>query len=140
MATKICNCPPEIKSKCPCKECSSCSAKLFDGFTRCSMIMASAGTGKTYSLAMRYLQLLLFGVTPQEILAVTFTRKASGGQLHILVAMILFLLPIYSVNARQQIRTQQICHFCIQRTAFDNIVIFPFFQFIDYFRHLEKSG
>ena len=78
MATKICNCPPEIKSKCPCKECSACSAKLFDGFTRCSMIMASAGTGKTYSLAMRYLQLLLFGVTPQEILAVTFTRKASG--------------------------------------------------------------
>ena len=42
------------------------------------MIMASAGTGKTYNLAMRYLQLLSFGINPSEILAVTFTKKAAG--------------------------------------------------------------
>ena len=43
------------------------------------VISASAGTGKTYQLARRYLQLLLLsGESPQNILATTFTRKAAG--------------------------------------------------------------
>ena len=37
-------------------------------------IMASAGTGKTYSLAMRYITLLKLGVEPEEIVAMTFTN------------------------------------------------------------------
>lgn len=41
-------------------------------------IMASAGTGKTYSLAMRYITLLKLGVEPEEIVAMTFTNKAAG--------------------------------------------------------------
>ncbi len=41
-------------------------------------IMASAGTGKTFSLAMRYLSLLKLGVEPDEIVAMTFTNKAAG--------------------------------------------------------------
>lgn len=41
-------------------------------------IMASAGTGKTFSLAMRYITLLRAGVTPGRILACTFTKKAAG--------------------------------------------------------------
>ena len=41
-------------------------------------IMASAGTGKTYSLAMRYITLLKLGVKPEEIVAMTFTNKAAG--------------------------------------------------------------
>ncbi len=40
--------------------------------------MASAGTGKTFQLAMRFIQLLRFGADPSEILAVTFTKKAAG--------------------------------------------------------------
>ena len=41
-------------------------------------IMASAGTGKTFRLAMRYLTLLKLGVEPDEIVAMTFTNKAAG--------------------------------------------------------------
>ena len=73
----ICDCPAQIKEHCRCQKCSG-KDKLFDCFHRYSTIMASAGTGKTYNLAMRYLQLLSFGISPEEILAVTFTRKAAG--------------------------------------------------------------
>ena len=41
-------------------------------------IMASAGTGKTWNLAARYLDLVLAGVDPGTILATTFTRAAAA--------------------------------------------------------------
>jgi ATP-dependent helicase/nuclease subunit A len=43
-----------------------------------TLIRASAGTGKTFQLSNRYLGLVVAGVTPDEILATTFTRKAAG--------------------------------------------------------------
>jgi len=43
-----------------------------------SMILASAGTGKTFELSNRYIRLLLDGAHPKSILATTFTRKAAG--------------------------------------------------------------
>lgn len=42
------------------------------------LILASAGTGKTYQLSGHFLRLLLAGVEPERILATTFTRKAAG--------------------------------------------------------------
>jgi ATP-dependent exoDNAse (exonuclease V) beta subunit len=42
------------------------------------MIRASAGTGKTFQLSNRYLQLILTGHVAERILATTFTRKAAG--------------------------------------------------------------
>ena len=42
------------------------------------VIRASAGTGKTYQLAVRFIGLLAAGAQPEEILATTFTRKAAG--------------------------------------------------------------
>ncbi len=42
------------------------------------LIHASAGTGKTYQLSGRFLELLFAGVEPRSILATTFTRKAAG--------------------------------------------------------------
>jgi ATP-dependent exoDNAse (exonuclease V) beta subunit len=41
-------------------------------------ILASAGSGKTYQLASRYLRLLWLGAEPSSILATTFTRAAAG--------------------------------------------------------------
>ena len=42
-----------------------------------SVISASAGTGKTWLLIARLLRLLLSGVAPESILAITFTNKAA---------------------------------------------------------------
>ncbi len=42
------------------------------------MILASAGSGKTYQLTLRFIQLLVAGAEPGEIAALTFTRKAAG--------------------------------------------------------------
>ena len=47
-------------------------------FTPHRLIRASAGAGKTYQLATRYLSLLRLGAQPASILATTFTRKAAG--------------------------------------------------------------
>ena len=42
------------------------------------MILASAGSGKTYALTNRYIALLAAGAAPERIVALTFTRKAAG--------------------------------------------------------------
>ncbi|MBI1337471.1 MAG: AAA family ATPase [Phycisphaera sp.] len=42
------------------------------------LILASAGSGKTYQLVRRYDALLQRGADPSRILATTFTRKAAG--------------------------------------------------------------
>ena len=42
------------------------------------VVLASAGTGKTFRIASRIIGLLLQGEPPDQILASTFTRKAAG--------------------------------------------------------------
>lgn len=42
------------------------------------IITASAGSGKTWSLVVRYLRLLALGAEPGSIIALTFSRKAAG--------------------------------------------------------------
>ena len=42
------------------------------------LVLASAGTGKTYRLTVEYLDRLLNGARPETLLATTFTRKAAG--------------------------------------------------------------
>ena len=62
------------------------------------LIRASAGTGKTYQLATRYLRLLHAGETPEHILATTFTRKAAGE----ILGRVLGWLARSAVDARQR--------------------------------------
>ena len=45
---------------------------------RHEMILASAGSGKTYALTNRFVRLLAHGAAPERIVALTFTRKAAG--------------------------------------------------------------
>jgi len=45
---------------------------------RHTLLLASAGTGKTFRLTSHFLGLLFRGVPPARILATTFTRKAAG--------------------------------------------------------------
>ncbi len=42
------------------------------------MILASAGSGKTFQLGNRVIGLVAAGIRPEEIVALTFTRKAAG--------------------------------------------------------------
>ncbi len=42
------------------------------------LILASAGSGKTFQLANRVIGLVAGGVAPEKIVALTFTRKAAG--------------------------------------------------------------
>ncbi len=44
---------------------------------RLEALKASAGSGKTYSLTVRYLSLLFLGANPANIVALTFTKKAA---------------------------------------------------------------
>jgi ATP-dependent exoDNAse (exonuclease V) beta subunit len=41
-------------------------------------ISASAGSGKTFQLAHRYIRLMALGVPPERMIALTFSRKAAG--------------------------------------------------------------
>lgn len=55
------------------------STQMFtDGRLPPMLVRASAGTGKTYRLTARLLQILFQGAAPETILATTFTRKAAG--------------------------------------------------------------
>src|SRR6478735_11671306 len=45
---------------------------------RSCVVEACAGAGKTWMLVSRILRALLAGAKPQEIVAITFTRKAAG--------------------------------------------------------------
>ncbi|MBE6376203.1 MAG: hypothetical protein E7043_03265 [Lentisphaerae bacterium] len=76
--TRCCDCPEALRGKCRCYhgDCTTC--KSFNGFKSYNIITASAGTGKTYSLASRFIRLLEFGADPASIMAITFTKKASG--------------------------------------------------------------
>ncbi len=43
-----------------------------------NLIIASAGTGKTYQLTSRFVTLMALGVEPERMIALTFTNKAAG--------------------------------------------------------------
>ena len=45
---------------------------------RHTMLVANAGSGKTYALTTRMVKLLVLGVEPRKIAALTFTKKAAG--------------------------------------------------------------
>ncbi|AFI03407.1 RecB-like helicase [Helicobacter cetorum] len=45
---------------------------------QCMALKASAGSGKTFALSVRFLALLFKGANPSEILALTFTKKAAA--------------------------------------------------------------
>jgi len=49
-----------------------------DDFRKNLLVLASAGSGKTFCLSDRIIALAAMGVAPEKIVALTFTRKAAG--------------------------------------------------------------
>lgn len=69
----------QLTNRIPQKSNEPSAADLFlDGNLPPMLVRASAGTGKTYRLTARLLQILIQGAEPESILATTFTRKAAG--------------------------------------------------------------
>ena len=67
-------------------------------------ISASAGTGKTFRLAHRYIGLLAAGVSPDRICALTFSRKAAAEIFDKIVEQ----LCAAATNQKQRIQTAEI--------------------------------
>ncbi len=65
------------------------------------LIRASAGTGKTFQLSNRLLQIILSGQEIDSILATTFTRKAAGEIMHRVLQRL--ALSCVDAAARQQL-------------------------------------
>ena len=68
-------------------------------------ISASAGSGKTFQLAHRYLWLLSEGVAPQAIVALTFSRKAAG---EIFNSIVTYLLEAASIPEKARLTGERI--------------------------------
>ena len=64
-------------------------------------VFASAGSGKAYLLVHRILKLLLIGVTPAHILAITFTRKAAAEML----ARLMNVLSEWAAESDSQLKS-----------------------------------
>lgn len=91
-----------------------------NNFQNILAINASAGSGKTYQLTLRYLSLLFLGAHPSKILAVTFTKKAakemkeriaqtlmrlSSGEIANDDALMLSIKQVYDKDIRQKAKS-----------------------------------
>lgn len=54
-------------------------------------VKASAGSGKTFTLSLRYVNLLLHGVDPGRILCITFTNKATNEMYRRILSLLKYL-------------------------------------------------
>ena len=77
-----------------------------DGSLPPMLVRASAGTGKTYRLTARMMQIFLQGAAPQSVLATTFTRKAAGEILDRILVSLADAADPENENALEELRDQ----------------------------------
>ncbi|XPV54736.1 MAG: UvrD-helicase domain-containing protein [Halarcobacter ebronensis] len=87
-------------------------------------LKASAGSGKTFALTVRYITLLLKGASPKEILTLTFTNKAANEMSERIYKTLLSLgddeaylnaIAVQSSFSKEEIlsRKKQLVHNCL---------------------------
>ena len=69
-------------------------------------VEACAGAGKTWMLVSRMVRALLEGSAPQEILAITFTKKAAGEMRQRLLDWLLQFAQATDATLRQELQTR----------------------------------
>ncbi|MCA9139717.1 MAG: UvrD-helicase domain-containing protein [Planctomycetales bacterium] len=79
---------------------------FLDGNLPPMLVRASAGTGKTYRLTARLLQILIQGAPAESILATTFTRKAAGEILERILLTLASAAAVENESALQSLRDQ----------------------------------
>ncbi|UCG77446.1 MAG: UvrD-helicase domain-containing protein [Nitrospirota bacterium] len=68
-------------------------------------LRASAGSGKTYALSLRVINLLLRGVDPERILCITFTNKATNEMFQRIITVLKYLaFELSRSNLRDEAR------------------------------------
>ena len=65
---------------------------------------ASAGSGKTFALCVRYIALLFQGVPANEILTLTFTKKAANEMKERITQNLFYSISLKILNLKKQKR------------------------------------
>ncbi len=93
------------------------------------LVTAPAGSGKTRILASRYLKLLIDGEKPENIVAITFTRKAAGEMKKRVVEYLL----MFRKEIEENKLTDDISRCLTNRDMFNRIIIAMRISTIDSF-------
>src|SRR3989339_465826 len=110
-------------------------SSIFD-ITKNVVVSAPAGSGKTEKLARRYIALLSAGVSPERILAITFTEKAAVEMKERILRILKAEKPELYKNIKEKIflmRISTIHSFCLsllKRFAFE-LDLDPNFEIVD---------
>ena len=113
----------------------STSSSIFD-ITKNVVVSAPAGSGKTEKLARRYIALLSAGVSPERILAITFTEKAAAEMKERILRILKAEKPELYRAIKEKIflmRISTIHSFCLsllKRFAFE-LELDPNFEIVD---------
>src|SRR5262245_36206191 len=81
--------------------------------SRSVVVSACAGSGKTWLLVSRIIRLLLAGVAPSQILAITFTRKAAQEMASRLRDWLRLLATADDVAVREFLEQRELPRECI---------------------------
>ncbi len=117
------------------KELNSSQKKASEILNGPILILAGAGAGKTLTLTKRIINLIISGIAPQNILAITFTNKAAGEMKERILKSIeknsKISFPVYERNFQPFISTFHSLGVFILRDNYQKLNISKYFTIYD---------